>query len=434
MASSRRSTLKAKKTASFYERINKTWIHDTAIPPTESRITQTYYIQEIIHREIAHVIRDESVKPGPIAELLHSWDTTNGKIPIGITSLTQIMLTMNTNSDIASRIGWMNRYGVTPPLSINVRGNPRNHTKCCIFIEEGEPGIGSPDFHSQSEFAEHRKAYALYVKELAKILAIPAILQGYNAEKEFASVFPKIKATEDRIHIISWYELNRDFKQIDWITLFTAWGLQEQDLPRLVYNVASTSFLHHLQNRIGLWSMEKWQGWFALIVAQWIAGCSPHGPLRTAWFNYNRRFLQGLISDESVGDLRTNIVMKLMPNTIGKLWVKRYCDSHIPKHVLEMVMTIRNAASTSLTNTQWMSSSTRAAAIRKLRAMELQIGWPSLNGWEPKEIACTLNSSSLIDNLLSLSKLATDENQSMLVRGDCRIQMVREGGGILYLK
>ena len=422
----RRHTRKKRQDSSFYNRVNSAWLRDTVIPPTESRITQTYFIQESINKEIASLlhITERNTKIRPIQELLHSWDTTHGKIPIGITSLTQIMLTMNSSSDIASRIGWMNRYGVTPPLSVYIQGDPRNHKRCCVFIEEGEPGIGSPDYWmtdaegGDSHFAKTRKAYHTYVTSLADILGIPDILRGYDAEREFASVFPTVVERRTRIHMLNWNELITTYKKIDWVTLLTSWGLPEEALKNLVFNVTSAAFLHHLQNRMESWALEKWQGWFTLIVAQWIAGSSPHGPLRSAWFAYNRRFLQGSIADESRAELRTSIVRSLMPNTIGKLWIARFCDPRLPEKIMKMIQSIRTAAEVAISRTDWLSAPTRKSAVKKLRDMDLQVCWPAQLA--PKEIACTLNSRSLIDNLLSLSKLATDENQAMLVRGDCR--------------
>ena len=405
---------------SFYEFINRDWLQKTTIPDTESRITQTYCIQSDIDKEIDQIIRVESSKKNPMSELIESWRTTEGRIPIGITSLTQIMLTMTNPTDIASRIGWMNRYGITPPLAIYVQGDPRNHKRCCVFIEEGEPGIGSPDYWTESEFVQHRAAYSRYVSELSRVLDIPLMKRGYDAEHEFASVFPNIVERTTRVHMLTWKELNRTYKHIDWTVLLTSLGLQESVLPDLVFNVTSAAFLHHLQNRIVRWPIERWQGWFALIAAQWIASCSPRGPLRTAWFAYKCTFLQGAIVDNSSKEICNNFIRAMMPNTLGKLWVKQFCDPKLPKTILNMVNTIRTAAVSVLRQSSWMSADTQSVAIRKLRAMDIQIGWPEFKTWVPSENACTLNNRSLIDNLLSLRKLATDENHEMLHSGNCR--------------
>jgi predicted metalloendopeptidase len=363
------------------------------------------------------VIRSQT---GPISDLVQSWIAAENKIPTGVSPLIQIMMTMNSVSDISTRIGWMNRYGISAPLAIYIQGDPRDHKRCRVFIEEGEPHIGIPEYWLNSEYAEHRKAYLTYVKRLATAFGLPPILLGYTAEREFARVFPSVIERKVRINMSTWTELNREYRSIDWTGMFTAWGLDPKQLPDLVYNVTSSAFLHHLQRRMLTWSMQRWQGWFSLLVAQWVAGVSPKGPLRTAWFDYNRRFLQGSEVDETTEELRHAVVRVLMPNTLGKLWVQTHCDPKVRHNVMDMVSRIRDAAETCLRRTPWMATSTRGAAIRKLRKLDAQVCWPEIDKWHPVELSCGLSATDLIGNRLAISKASSDMNQELLKTGDCR--------------
>jgi len=397
--------------------INEKWAENTLLPETETRITQAFFIQEEINKELNEIIIREK---GPMADLIQSWMSAEDKIPDGITSLIQITMTTGSISDIASRIGWMNRYGLPSPLNVYIQGDPRDHKRCRIFIEEGQPRIGIPEYWTWSEYAGHRKAYAKYVKRLASIIGLPSILMGYSAEREFAHVFPTVLERKTKINMSTWSELCKEYRKIDWVTLFTAWGLDASHLPNLVYNVTSPAFVHHLQNRIERWSVQRWQGWFSLLATQWIAGCSPHGPLRSAWFDYNRRFLQGSLTDETPQELRSAIVRLTMPNTLGRLWVIKHCESTLRRNIAVMIDNIRDAAISQLSRTSWMVQSTRKAAVRKLRKMDVQICWPDFDTWKPKEVRCGLTPNNLIENMLSLGKLLTDINQEMLLSGDCR--------------
>jgi predicted metalloendopeptidase len=407
----------SKQAADFYTLINHKWQETTELPDTEARITQAYFIQERINKELHHVITSQE---GPMSSLVKSWIAAENKVPDGVSPLIQIMMTMNSISDISTRIGWMNRYGISAPLSIYVQGDPRDHKRCRIFIEEGEPHIGIPEYWLNSEYAGHRKAYATYVKRLATAVGLPAMLLGYTAEREFARVFPSVIERKVRINMLTWTELNREYRSIDWTGMFTAWGLKPSQLPDLVYNVTSASFLHHLQKRMLSWSMQRWQGWFSLLIVQYVAGLSPKGPLRSAWFDYARRFLQGSEVDETPEELRHAIVRSMMPNTLGKLWVQRYCDPIVRRNVIAMVKQIQGAAASCLRRTPWMADSTKKTAIRKLRTMDLQIAWPDLDKWTPHEVSCGISDTDLISNLMTIRKLSADVNQEMLKTGDCR--------------
>ena len=401
----------------FYMEMNGDWKRATVLPDTETRITQAYFIQKEINKELDAIIR---VQEGPMADLVRSWRAAEGRIPNGLTALINTMMAIESASDIVARIGWMNRYRFSAPLCIYVQGDEYNQRLCRVFIEEGEPNIGIPEYWLYPEYTSHRRAYAGYVKELASILGLPALLKGYECEREFAKVYPNTMERRKRIKRYTFAELCKEYHRIDWTALLTASGLPQKKLHHLEYNVTSDAFLHHLQMRICSWTLDRWRGWFALMITQLIAGCSPHGPLRTAWFKYTRQFLQGAKKSETPEELRTAIVSMLMPNALGHLWVTKHCDRGLKRTITMMIEHIRDAAIDQLHTTQWMSESTRAAAVRKLRRMDVQICWPDKDQWKPYEVNCCLSSTDLIHNIITIGKINTDKNQEMLTTGDCR--------------
>ena len=282
----------------------------------------------------------------------------------------------------------------------------------------GMPSIGIPEYWLEKSHGLIRSAYEGYCKTLAKIIGIPNAIMGYEAEQEMAHQYPKGTDRWDvygRINMMSWRELTKTYTTIDWAAMFVAYGLNEEDLPRLLYNVTSHAYVHRLQTRIKTWSIERWQGWFTLTVAQWLAGISPHGPLRTTWFAFKQKFLQGKVRDDVPAKLETAIIYALLPQTLGHLWTKEFCPPSLQQNILKMIRLIQKAAATCFHKTPWMSHETKKAAIKKLRYMELQIAWPSL--WDDTEKGCTLNDTNYIDNLLTLAGNRTDINIKKLRKG-----------------
>lgn len=411
---------KCNRVSNYYNTINKDWVDDLTLPETESRTTQAYFIQTKIDHEIAAIIDAESAKPGPMHDLLNSWDRISKKpVPDGLSPLFHLMTSMRNTTDIVSRIGFLNRYGFAAPIAVYVQGDPRTHKVCRVFIEEGSPNIGIPEYWLFPEYANHRAAYKHYVHSLARTLGLPIMLQGLETEREFSKVYPSIIERKTRINMSDWMELNRDYKAIDWRILLTALGLEEDLLPTIQYNVTSPAFLHHLQRRLVRWDIDRWQGWFCMLVAQWAAQRSPHGPLRTAWFGYSRKYMQGRVADVSPEELRYKMIRIHMPNTIGKLWVRKHCDLRLRRALTTMTENIREAAENMLATTSWMSASTRAAAVRKVRAIDIQVCWPDFDKWVTNDTACSLG-DDWITNLMALAKLSTDENQRQLRLRDCR--------------
>ncbi len=391
----------------FYTRVNGRWRDRAAIPATETRITQAYFIRRKIDRELATVVAAAERKEGPIQDLLASWDAAAREVvPSGLTPILQTMLVTQNASDISARIGWMCRHGIGAPLSVYVQGDPRDNSRCRVFIEEGEPNIGIPEYWLWPEYAGHRRAYKHYVRELARILALPSLSEGLVAEHEFAEVYPPAlpESRQPPVDVLSWGELQSSFSVIDWPALLRTYGLSEEQMRNFKYYVTSPAFVHHIQRRMRSWPTGRWAGWFALLVTQWAAGTVPHGPLRTAWFNYKRRFLQGMQADFPPAYLRTAVATSIMPKRVGQLWIQEHCDPAMKRAVTVMTERIRDAAIAAVQSTSWMSPSTQAAAAKKLRRMDIQVCWP--DKWDALEL--TLGTDNFIGNLLDMAATSTD--------------------------
>jgi predicted metalloendopeptidase len=369
-------------------------------------------MQNKINDELSAIIHAQP-RGSVISTFLESWDTCRISV-----SLFMPALTMNSITDICKLMGWMNHAGVASPLWVYTQGDSTDHRICRIWIEEGDPRIGIPEYWLWSQYAAHRKAYAVYINRLAHILGLPILRRGYSAEREFASVFPPMGQRQKGNTVLSLGELKREFSVFDWDAFLTAAGYAKERQRDVSFRVTSRPFMHHLQSRLLNWSMDRWRGWFVCILAQWAAGNMPAGPLRSAWFAYNRAFLQGMKADMSPPRLRNAIVPLLMPNYLGKLWVERFCSKETRRKVEGMCERIRHAAATAIADTPWMAASTRSAALRKLKQLTIEVGWPDEKAWTTHETVCRLSPTDYFGNLIELSKAASDMNTSL--KGNCR--------------
>ena len=412
---------------------NHRWQTHARLPRTESRITQAYFISEEIQKELDAVIRHE-VAEGPekstIASLLASWRAAEGRLaPEGFSAVLNTVSFMESPADISARIGWMNRFGMPAPLSISIQGDPRDRDRCRVFIDEGAIMIGSAEYWWWREHSPMRRAYKAYVERLAALLAMPGINQGFTAEQEYATFYPTMRLHERPLNMLTWSELRSTYPRFDWAALITNFGMTEAQAAGLMFNVTAPEFLRHFHARLESWPIQRWQDWFALIAAQWIAGRSPHGPLRSARFDYTRRFLQGLPSDNSPSELRSGIVAMLMPNTLGRLWARDHCAPGLRRAVSRIVNHVRDAAIANMRRVSWMSESTRAAAVAKLRAMDIQVCWP--DPWKEPDVPSGISAENFIENLLAIAAYTTDTFIGQLDRG-CKNPLGNGWGKPIY--
>ena len=423
-----RATIK-QSADNFFRVVNKQWLEQVAMPNTETRITQAYFIREVINKELDTIIAEQvaASSSNPIKTLMTSLAAID-TIPLGLSPLLHTVMSLSTPSDISARIGWMNRAGIASPIDLYVQGDPHDQTRCLVFIEEGSPEIGPPFYWEEREHAAKRAAYHRYCTTLARIVGIPALEHGYTAEREIAHQYSTREEKSDArrtTNALTWSALRKQYTTIDWTRMFTSLGIPETRLASLHYNVLSPSYIHHLQARMRSWRPERWAGWFGLAAVQWAAGRVPTGPLRDAWFGYNYRFMQGMKADEPRPEIHKAMIRQSMPAILGRLWVEKHYTPCFRQRILGMIHTIQTAAATCLRTTEWMAPSTRAAAIKKLKAMEIYACWPALSTWSPtvSEPTCGL-SSSFLDNLLFLAAGRMDRNLSQINKGVCGAKSV----------
>lgn len=372
-----------------------------------------YPMRRAINRELQSILR--SAEPGLLNDFLAAWSATE-RIPADLTPLLMGVLAMPDKSAISARIGWMNRVGIAAPILVSVQGDPRRQERCRIFIEEGEPRIGNPEYWLQPEYSGHRRAYAAYVHSLARTLGLPQLLKGLRAEAEFAEAYPNRSERRKRMNSMTWHELCATYTTVDWATLLTAWGLKESELAVATFMVSSSPFLHRMQSRMRSWSMERWQGWFALLVVQAFAGITPHGPLRRAWFAYNMRFRYGMQTDVTPNELRLEVARTALPNTLGQLWVRDHCAPELKRTIRAMCERIRTAAIQRMSAVSWMAPSSRAMAVAKLRGLDMQVCWP--DRWESLDLTAG-SRDSLVEFILQINAASTDMMLRSLRAGDC---------------
>lgn len=402
--------------ANFYRRVHGRWLAHTRIPATETRLMHAYTIRKQIDAELDVVLCAQ--KEGPLADLRAVWSAAD---PLKeLTPLLMMMLATEGSRDISECIGWMNRYGVGGcPIHVYVDSDARDRERCRVVIEEGEPRIGSPEYWLWPNYAGHRKAYATYVRRLAQITGIPALLKGYRAEAEFAAALPNEgRGRRKQRHMLSWSELRTTYTTIDWAALLVAWGLREDELATYTYDIRTAGpFLHRMQSRMRSWSAERWQGWFALLLTQWVAGLSPHGPLRAAWFAYTMRYRYGAEADVSAAELEREVMRLLMPSRLGALWVRKYCSDRLKRDVESICERVRQAAIDQVRGTAWLAASTREVAVYKLQRLSIEVGWP--DAWAHLEVPTLHAKMTLVEALQTLAGAVTDRDLALLRSGDC---------------
>lgn len=121
-----------------------------------------------------------------------------------------------------------------------------------------------------------------------------------------------------------------------------------------------------------------------------------------------KQYRSGAESIKADDKLASEMAQSLLGFEFGKLYAKRYFSEESKHQVEDMVGQIMDAYETKIDGLDWMSPDTKEAAKKKLKHMDLKIGypekWPDVN--ERATVLLPQDGGVLVNNVLELIKAA----------------------------
>ncbi len=130
---------------------------------------------------------------------------------------------------------------------------------------------------------------------------------------------------------------------------------------------------------------------------------------------FNMTFM-GISSSMSDEDVAFGLLSSVMSNYLGKMYVERYFTAEAKKDVESIVADIIAAYEKRIGQLDWMSAETKTAAIGKLKAIKVKIGYPDtwadpLNGISIKTYA---DGGSLAGNVFAITSAQVKYEKTLL--------------------
>ena len=118
--------------------------------------------------------------------------------------------------------------------------------------------------------------------------------------------------------------------------------------------------------------------------------------------------LHGTSGENSEYSMALNDVATLIPTPLERLYVENYFSAQAKANVTDMVKQVISTYKTRLQNNTWLSAETKTQAIKKLDAIDINIGYP--DQWYDRTKAAAIvpagNGKALIDNVIAVKKAA----------------------------
>ena len=227
---------------------------------------------------------------------------------------------------------------------------------------------------------ETRAAFTDHVARLLQLAGTPAIDAQTQAKTildfETALAGSVMSIAEKRdpekiYHLMDLASLRALAPAFDW-----AQFLREQGLPESTpVNVTEPELLKKVNEQLTAAPLATWKTWLHWRALQ-IAAPYLAKPVSDEDFHFQRTVLAGVTQPPPRWQTCASIVDRDLSDVLGQAWVEKYFPPEAKRRMSQLVENLRAALRDNLEHSDWMQPATRQSAIRKLDALQIQIGYP----------------------------------------------------------
>jgi predicted metalloendopeptidase len=217
---------------------------------------------------------------------------------------------------------------------------------------------------------------------------------------------------------LSYTELTSKYKHIAWRELMNGWGAPEAVYTRATYIVTNTQYLKHLNSLFDgeAFTLDMWRTWMrAMTLLTFVEYLPP--PFDDYHFELFGRALKGQTEKLPQKYLTLGVLQQHAKHDLGRLFVDHAVMEGTKAHATRLIKQLKKATIRRIRAIEWMSESTRAAAIAKVEHMKFQVAHP--DHWVSETAAVRIDVHHPLTNMINLLVHDTDKMIQDLKHGRC---------------
>jgi putative endopeptidase len=413
----------------FYEYANGTWRTENPIPPSLPRWSRRVAAHEANwHRQesvLDELSRRHDWPKGSVEQLLgdHYESCMNDAAvdAAGVAPLAALLFEIDQVRNPAGVQRIIRRlHELAVPVAFGVTGDIdyQDSRKFVAHIVAGGLGLPDRDYYLKDEprFVDARTRYRAHVTRTLALSGVgPALadkaagdivaLEKRLAEASLDSATAADAAATD--HPMSFAQLRQMTPHIDWERYF-----DEATLPRADLNVAEPKFMQQLDQELTKTPLETWK---VYLKSQLLDSASPW--LSRAFaeesFSFRDRYLGKATATKSRAQRCVESADTLFGDALGQKYVQAYFPPASKVKATQIVRSLLAVLEDQLASVAWMEPATKQKAIEKLKATDIQIGYP--DRWKDYS-AVGIHRDTLWANVAAGRKFNVEENRGQIGR------------------
>jgi putative endopeptidase len=413
----------------FYTYANGGWIAKTEIPPAFSVWGTTSPLREKnigVLKEILEAAGKNSAAPkGSNEEKIGAFYAScmdEAKIEsAGATPLAKEMAALNkiqSYKDLPVTLAHLHRIGVPSIFTFGAVQDFKNSQN--VIAITGQGGLSLPDrdfyFKDDAKAKSTREAFMKHVTNMFKLLGDSEEKAAAEAQTIMTIETKLAEVSLDRVsrrdvskqyHKMSAADLKDVMPNFDWVTYTNKLGAKFTEI-----NVAHPDFFKGVNPLLTTVSIDDWKTYLRWHLIH-DAADALSSPFVNENFDFYGRTLNG--TKELQPRWRRCVVMtdNVLGEALGEVYVKKAFPPEAKARMKELVNNLIVALREDIPTLEWMSEPTRQAAIGKLNAFAVKIGYP--DKWRDYS-TLKIERASYINNLERASEFERARNLAKIGR------------------
>ncbi|MEP6568378.1 MAG: M13 family metallopeptidase [Acidobacteriota bacterium] len=417
-------TTTCKACEDFYQYANGGWIARNEIPPAFStwgisspmREKNVATLQQILEDAAKNTAAPKGSNEQKIGSFYASCMDEARIEAAGATPLAKELAAINNMKsvrDLPAMLAHLHRIGVPSIFSFGAGQDFKNSSSVIAVTGQGGLSLPDRDFYLKDDEKSRstRTAYVQHVTNMFKLLGDNADNAAAEAQTVMKIETQLAQVSLDRVarrdaskqyHKMSPADLKTVMANFDWTTYTTKLGA-----PKFSeINVAHPDFFKGVDQMLTSVPIDDWKTYLRWHLVH-NAADALSTPFVNEDFDFYSRTLNGtkeiqprwrrcvIASDQRLGE------------ALGEVYVKRAFPPEAKARMKQLVNNLIVALREDIPRLDWMSEPTRQAAIAKLNAFTVKIGYP--DKWRDYS-ALKIERTSFVDNLLRSSEFERQRN------------------------
>ncbi|WP_378741873.1 M13 family metallopeptidase [Nocardia brasiliensis] len=416
----------------LYRHVNGRWLREYQLPPERASFGAWDEPGERIEPQLKEIL--ESIGAGAsgadgqkLRDMYHNLLDRETIEELGITPVAGLLGDIDgaaTKPDLARVMGQLHAvasrglmHGVASVglIELAVGTDSRDATRYRPFIAQSGLGLPNESYYREPRYADIRARYRMYLEWVARDAGLEdpvgSAARVADLENRIAAQHWENARAGDPVETYnpySWEQLRSVAPGFDWDGWLAPISDQPDSFGTVI--VRQPSFVTAIGR---LWEelpIDLWREYLRVSVVRTFAPYLPKD-IADRHFDFFGTTVEGQQQQPPRWKWAIEVLNQNLGELLGKHWVAAYFPPEAKAEVRELVSDLKAACRIRFERSDWMSPSTRAAAVAKLEKMETLIGYPER--WRDYS-KVTVTKGELIKSLLSVNIAETGRRVDQL--------------------